>query len=205
MSTTLPRSWPPSIVDAVPAFRVLFVCLGNVCRSPFGERLLAQRVQGSGIEVASAGVAAMVGAQISPEAAVLLQEYGGTADGFVARQLTPSMVREADLVLTATTELRSRVLAETPGALRRTFTVLELAALLDHVQPAPPAELVAQAAAARSLLGPAELDVPDPYGRGDEAHARAASLMATAVDRIAAALVGEPARSAESGAGDRSG
>jgi protein-tyrosine phosphatase len=192
-------------VDRVPTFRVLFVCIGNVCRSPFGERLLAERVRGSGIEVASAGIAAMVGAEMSPEAAVLLQEYGGTADGFVARQLTPSMLREADLVLTATRELRSRVLAEAPGALRRTFTVLELAALLDLVEPAPPAELVTEAAAARSLLGPGELDVPDPYGRGAEAHARAASLMADAVERIAAALAGEPARSAEGGAGDWSG
>ena len=189
-------------MDGVPAFRVLFVCIGNVCRSPFGERLLAERVRGSGIEVASAGVAAMVGAEMSPEAAVLLQEYGGTADGFVARQLTPSMLREADLVLTATRELRSRVLAEAPGALRRTFTVLELAALLDLVDPAPPAGLIAEAAAARSLLGPVELDVPDPYGRGDEAHALAASLMAEAVERIATALAGEPARSANGGAGD---
>ena len=180
-----------SIVDGVSGFRVLFVCIGNICRSPFGERLLAERLQGHGFEVASAGVAAMVGSAMSPEAAAQLGEYGGSADGFVARQLTPAMLREADLVLTATRDLRARVLAATPAVLRRTFTVLELAALLDHVDPAPPAELVAAAAAARSLVGGAELDIPDPYGRGDEAHARAAALTAAAVDRIAAALVGE--------------
>jgi len=180
-------------VGGVSAFRVLFVCIGNVCRSPFGERLLAHRLEGSGIEVASAGIAAMVGEDMSPEAAVLLRGYGGSADGFVARQLNPSMLREADLVLTATRELRSRVLAEAPAALRRTFTVLEFAALLDHIEASPPDRLVVEAAAARSSLGPVELDIPDPYHRGDRAHARAASLMAGAVERIAAALAGEPA------------
>jgi protein-tyrosine phosphatase len=177
----------------VSAFRVLFVCIGNVCRSPFGERLLAARLAGADVEVASAGVAAMVGAPMSREAAAELEQYGGTADGFTARQLTPAMVRDADLVLTATRELRSRVLSETPSALRRTFTVLEFAALLDLVAPAPPAELVAEAAAARSLLESTELDVPDPFRRGEDAHALAARLMAGAVDRIAAALAGEPA------------
>lgn len=180
-------------MDGVSAFRVLFVCIGNVCRSPFGERLLAERVRGSGIEVASAGVSALVGEPMSPEAAAQLEQHGGSAEGFVSRQLTPSMVREADLVLTATRELRSRVLAESPAALRRTFTVLELAALLDQVDPAPPTELVAAAAAARSTLGDVELDVPDPFRRGEQAHALAASLLADAVERIAAALAGEPA------------
>lgn len=176
-------------MGAVPGFRVLFVCIGNVCRSPLGERLLAHRLAGHDVVVESAGVAALVGSAMSPEAAAQLEAHGGTAEGFVARQLTAAMVRDADLVLTATRELRSRVLAESPGALRRTFTVLELAALLDEVDPAPPAELVAEAAAARSLLGAVELDIPDPYRRGEEAHARAAALMATAVDRIAAGLV----------------
>ncbi|HEU4567091.1 MAG TPA: hypothetical protein VFR99_03590 [Marmoricola sp.] len=180
------------------AFRVLFVCIGNVCRSPFGERLLAERVRSHGvedIEVASAGVAALAGSGMTPESANQLRQYGDSPDGFVARQLTPSMLRQADLVLTATRELRARVLVDAPAALRRTFTVLELAALLEQVEPAPPAELVARAAAARSSLGPVELDVPDPYGRGEDAHALAATLLAGAVDRIAAALAGEPVRS----------
>ena len=43
------------------------------------------------------------------------------------------MVKESDLVLAATTAIRSRVLEDSPGALRRTFTVREFAALLDVV------------------------------------------------------------------------
>jgi protein-tyrosine phosphatase len=178
-----------SIVIRVTAFRVLFVCIGNVCRSPLGERLLAARVADRDVEVSSAGVGAMVGSPMAPEAAVHLEAYGGTADGFVSRQLTPAMVDQSDLVLTATKAIRSRVLEDSPAALRRTFTVLELAALLDVVAPTDdlPA-LVRAAAEERSRAALDDYDIPDPFGRGEEANALAAELMAAAVERIAKGL-----------------
>ena len=63
--------------------------------------------------------------------------------------------------------LRSELLAECPGVLRRTFTVLEFAALLDHVDAADPVELVGGSArrTARTSAG-IDQDVPDPYRRG---------------------------------------
>ena len=129
------------------AFTVLFVCIGNVCRSPLGERLLASKLPGDEFVVSSAGVGAMVDSPMTPEAAVHLQAYGGSADGFVSRQLTSGMVKESGLVLAATTAIRSRVLEDSPGALRRTFTVLEFAALLDVIPAdSDPATLVRTAA-----------------------------------------------------------
>ena len=107
---------PESIVERMsdsPAvsepgrFRVLFVCIGNVCRSPVGERLLASRLPRDRFEVASAGVGAMVGYAMSKYAAEELRSYGGDPTGFAARQLTTDMVEQADLILTATRELRS--------------------------------------------------------------------------------------------------
>lgn len=173
------------------AFRVLFVCIGNVCRSPLGERLLASKLPSDSFEVSSAGVGALVGSPMVPEAASRLEAYGGSADGFLARQLTPAMVEQSDLVLAATTSIRTRVLEDSPGALRRTFTVLELAALLD-VTPAvtEPAVLVRSAARERSRAGLVDYDIPDPYGRGDDAHEVAARWMAGAVERIARGLGG---------------
>lgn len=179
----------PVYRDRVPRFRVLFVCIGNVCRSPLGERLLAQRLPADRFEVASAGIYAMVGSAMSPEAAVHLEPYGATAEGFAARQLAPRMVLDADLVLTATSEIRSRVLEDAPSALRRTFTVREFAALLDVIEPHhDPRQLVATAARERSRATREDHDIPDPYGRGEEANALAAQLMANAVERIAEAL-----------------
>lgn len=175
-------------MDGVSAFHVLFVCIGNVCRSPVGERLLRARLPEDRFEVHSAGLNAMVDSEMSPDSAALLEGYGGSADGFRSRQLTESMVHESDLVLAATMEIRSRVLSESPGALRRTFTVLEFAALLDLVDGATPGELVAAAATARSNARLDDYDIPDPWQRNATAHEEAARLMADAVERIAKAL-----------------
>ncbi|GAB3661964.1 low molecular weight phosphatase family protein [Nocardioides korecus] len=183
-------------------FRVLVVCVGNVCRSPLGERLLAARLDPERFEVTSAGVNALVGSPMVPEAAARLSAYGGSAEGFLASQLTGRTVKEADLVLTATAEVRSRVLSEAPGAMRRTFTVRELAALVEVLGQEPddstgdaapdPVELVARAARDRSRARVADPDVPDPYRRGDEAHDLAARLIAEALEPVAQWLSGEP-------------
>jgi low molecular weight protein-tyrosine phosphatase len=172
-------------------FRILFVCVGNVCRSPLGERLLAARLPADRFEVSSAGVGALVGAAMDPEAAAHLEAYGASADGFVARQLIPSMVKESNLVLTATKAIRSRVLEEAPAALRRTFTVLEFVARLEVVaSDGDPVALVRAAAGERSRAALEEYDISDPFRRGSEAHAAAAEQMAAAVERIAKALSG---------------
>ncbi len=169
-------------------FRVLFVCIGNVCRSPVGERLLAARLPRERFEVRSAGVGAMVGYAMSKYAAAELVRFGGESSGFAARQLAPEMVEQADLVLTATRELRSHVLAEAPTALRRTFTVLEFAALVAAAEGATPEAVVRWCGAHRSQAGGVEQDIPDPFRRGAEAHALAAATINDAVEQIAKGL-----------------
>ena len=171
-----------------PVFRVLFVCIGNVCRSPVGERLLAARLPADRFAISSAGVGAMVGYAMSKYAAAELEGFGGSPKGFAARQLTPEMIEEADLLLTATRDLRSAVLSDAPGALRRTFTILEFAALSAMGEGSTPEELVRWAGAHRSAAGNVEQDVPDPFRRGSEAHAAAASAIHDAVQQIAKGL-----------------
>lgn len=178
-------------------FPVLTVCLGNVCRSPLAERLLAVRLREHGVadpDVSSAGVRALVGRAMDPTSASELTARGGSADGFAARQLTDALVRPAGLVLVATKELRSRVLEESPGALRRTFTIRELAALCERLVPnevsafTSPAELVAEAAAQRSTVTVEDYDVTDPIGRSAETHAAVAAVLDDALTTIASAL-----------------
>jgi protein-tyrosine phosphatase len=188
----------------VPAFRVLFVCVGNVCRSPLGERLLRSKLPES-FEVSSAGMYALAGQPMSPRAAAQLEQYGGDPAGFEARQLDSSIALGSDLILVATAELRSQVLAEWPALLRRTFTVREFAALLDVVGPSTgPSSgsgtaggsgtldelraLVAEAQARRSEVRGIDYDIPDPFRQSDEAHELAARLMHDAVERIARVL-----------------
>ena len=167
-------------------FRILTVCEGNLCRSPLAERLLAQRLPAFAIE--SAGVRAVVGAAMEPLAAVELERRGGSAVGFSARQLLPSMVDDADLVLAATRPIRTRLLEDAPRGLRRTFTLLELAALAPRAQGGSPHEIVAWAAAHRSSVAELPLDVPDPYGLNGAFHQQVAQSIELATSTIAAAF-----------------
>jgi protein-tyrosine phosphatase len=174
-------------VEDTMSFHVLAVCIGNVCRSPLMEELLRRRLP-DGVTVSSAGVRAMVGDPMDTHAAAELARLGGNADGLRARQFQSRMAAEAQLVLTATSEVRSRVLEEAPAALKRSFTVLEFAYL---ARAAPPgmtdwSELVAWAATNRSLALGQELDVVDPMGRSPEVHREAAD----AIDQATAELAG---------------
>jgi protein-tyrosine phosphatase len=180
-------------------FSVLVVCLGNICRSPLAERLLRLRLDGllgdrrDAVGVSSAGVRAVVGSPMDAHAAAELRRLGGDPDGFAGRQMTADLAASADLVLTATRTLRSRVLEEAPRALKRTFTIRELAALSGSagVRERPvksPADLVARAASWRGSETVDDYDVPDPIGRSAEFHRTVADLLDVDCTRIARAV-----------------
>ena len=146
---------------------VLVVCTGNICRSPTAERLLVARAAELGVvglTVGSAGTWAVVGYGMEATARDVLAELGGDPAQFRARQLTPTLVDGADLVLAMTTRHRDRVLAESPRAMRRTFTLLEAERLL--AVPTDEVGLPARLVTARGLQ-PLERhndDVVDPIG-----------------------------------------
>ena len=80
------------------------VCIGNICRSPTAEFLLREHLQRSDappldVQVASAGLSAMVGHPMEATAAQVMREHGVDGASHRARQLTPTMLRDSDLVL----------------------------------------------------------------------------------------------------------
>lgn len=79
--------------------RILTVCIGNICRSPTAEYLLREQLGRPDIDVASAGLGAMVGHPMDATALQLLTERGIDGKQHRARQLEPAMLRKADLVL----------------------------------------------------------------------------------------------------------
>lgn len=183
-----------------PPARVLAVCTGNICRSPAVERLLAARLAGTDVQVGSAGTQAVVGNPVSAPMVPLMAAQGADAGGFVARQLTADLLREADLVLALTRSHRSAIVELVPAAVRRTFTLRELARLVAHVDPrvlhdsgeTPGARLralPALAAAVRHLAGAGADDVVDPIGRSDAVYRESYDQLAPAVDTVAAALL----------------
>ena len=77
--------------------RILVVCVGNICRSPLGERFLQAALPGH--HVSSAGIAAVVGHEADATAAEAAAEHGISLDGHVARQLTAEIGLQHDLIL----------------------------------------------------------------------------------------------------------
>ena len=76
---------------------ILVVCVGNICRSPTGERLLQKLLPEK--EIASAGIGALVGQPMDDLAAEIATQHGLNPSGHVARQLTPEICRQADIIL----------------------------------------------------------------------------------------------------------
>jgi protein-tyrosine phosphatase len=186
--------------------RILTVCTGNICRSPFLERALQAEVDrswGAGaVSVSSAGTGALVGSTMEPQARALLESSGYSAQGFLARDLTEPLVAEADLVLTATRAHRGRVASLHPRALRYVFSFREFADLvsglpedepstttvsaLDHVR-----QLVVRAAGqrgARPPLADEDADIIDPYRRPQDVFEQMSNQIMQALPAVARAL-----------------
>lgn len=76
---------------------VLIVCVGNICRSPTAERMLAKACPTLRIE--SAGIAAVVGHAADKTMSDVANDHGLSLEGHVARQFTAEIASEFDLIL----------------------------------------------------------------------------------------------------------
>lgn len=176
-----------------PAPGILFVCTGNICRSPYLEFSLRAALAGTvlaNVSVSSAGTAALEGHSASRPTLKLLNAHGIDARTFRARRLTPQLIGEAGIILTATRDHRRDVTRLDPTAAERTFTVLQLARMLrvaDAVVPGPGAHsdpvillpgVVARALSARGhTTGGEGDDIEDPWHRPTRVYRRAAERM----------------------------
>ncbi|WP_338043889.1 low molecular weight phosphatase family protein [Mycobacterium kyogaense] len=163
---------------------ILFVCTGNICRSPTAERLASAyaRQRGfEGLQASSAGIQAVIGSPMHPTAALVLEGLGGDASSFAARQLTPRIASSADLILTMTAAHRDAVLERNPALLRRTFSMSEVAWLITQGG----ASALDDFSRLRPRVRRGDLwDVADPIGRDMDVFSRVGGQIAELVPGI---------------------
>jgi protein-tyrosine phosphatase len=190
-----------------PTFSILFVCTGNICRSPLAEivtrRLLDERlgVSGAAFTVASAGTRAVTGNSMAVGSRRALSALGATeaARSFRARRLDAGMAASADLVLTAERGHRQLVVTLQPTALAKTFCFREFVRLLAGIErrdlPADPVHHARAAMAAagrrRGMDGLVRADadaLPDPIAHTPSVHQRSVELIAATAGRLVVLL-----------------
>ena len=133
--------------------RILFVCLGNICRSPTAEGVMRHVLREEGledrIEVDSAGTGGWhVGAPPDERATAAARNRSIVLEG-AARKFSPADFGEFDLILAMDEENRRDLLALAPGDEAR--AKVRMLREFD-----------------RASEGDRDLDVPDPYYGGDE-------------------------------------
>ncbi|MBC8104687.1 MAG: low molecular weight phosphotyrosine protein phosphatase [Cytophagales bacterium] len=156
--------------QSTKSIHVLFVCLGNICRSPMAEAVLRHKVAEAGlsdrIRVDSAGTGDWhLGSPPHKGTRRILEEYGISSEGIAARQIIPSDLETFDYVLTMDDAnlVAVRDLAATPRATVR--PLLEFS----------------------PELGVAE--VPDPYYKGG--FSEVYDLIDAACDKLLATIRSE--------------
>lgn len=168
--------------------KILFVCSGNICRSPIAEALLEKKIEESGpagVEVASAGTLGIEEEPAHPLAVRVAAAAGCDLSAHRSRALTRRLVSEAGFVLVMESSHVDEALALDPSH-RAVHLLTEFLSREEREE--------------------AGEDVPDPIGGVEEEFLACASLLQRCVDRFHDRLVRGDLRPhvATSGHGDLS-
>ena len=148
--------------------KVLFVCSGNICRSPMAAECLRHRLARGGPEgvvVDSGGTLGIEGAPASPEAIRALREVGVELSGHLSKGLCAADMASSDIVV-----------AMTGG---------HLVELAQRFPESSEQRLLIRAFEKRSLIDPDAADLPDPIGKPLEFYRAQVALIRSCIDNFA--------------------
>jgi protein-tyrosine phosphatase len=148
-----------------PIGRVLVVCRGNICRSPFAAAYLAQRAPE--LEVSSSGLAAGVAAPVDPTAVRAAARLGLDISRHRSRPLAPADLADPDLVLVMEAEQAAAFRARAPALSRSVY-------LLGDFLAAPP------------------FGIADPWGGSEADFDEVFAQIVAALDRLTQRLRERP-------------
>ena len=109
---------------------ILFVCTGNICRSPFAEGLLKKLVQKNGLDdivADSAGLLALPGNSATGLAQKAAEEYDVDLSGHIAKSIKEDIVDRNDLILVMEYSQAKELLDAFPEAEDKVFLIRRFA------------------------------------------------------------------------------
>lgn len=125
MPLVLWGNWREQVTYHLPqrVRRVLFVCKGNICRSPLAAAYLGSRLdqQKRLISVGSAGLETTPGRKAHPLALFVAQQHGLSLEAHVTAPLIREMVDHADLILVMEDGHLDKILKAYPEAKTKVF------------------------------------------------------------------------------------
>ena len=154
---------------------LLFVCLGNICRSPFAQAIAAHRVQGrspSSLTFASAGIKTKQAAEPPEDARKAAATFGVSLDGHRPQTMTQDLVDAYDMIVVMERQQLDHVRAAFPSRRDRVF----LLPLFDSRASGIEREVIADP------FGAPAAEYRDCYSRIDRAVAELLSALASQMD-----------------------
>jgi protein-tyrosine-phosphatase len=116
---------------------ILFVCTGNICRSPMASALfkskIGSRSDQQGWDVSSAGTRAIPGVPASINAQEVMNAWGLDISLHQSRPVSPDLIRSSDLVLTMEREHKLELQEKFPDLAGRIHMLTEMAGGEDDI------------------------------------------------------------------------
>lgn len=109
---------------------ILFVCIGNICRSPFAQGLFTKQMRQKGYNgfyADSAGLLALPGNSATFLAKKVAVEHGVDLAGHKAKRLSQKLVDWSELILVMEKSHKDELLVDFPEATDKTFLMRRFA------------------------------------------------------------------------------